>query len=110
MNKEVSIRPVLEHLSLEAIQRVVVACPEHATNFTLRQLEILLFLGKEQEHPDNRTVRAVAAGCNITKPVVTRAADTLGRIGLIERVRDMNDRRSVFLNLTSKGKRFLARI
>lgn len=53
------------------------------------------------------TVRAAAEGMRIAKPAVTRAADRAAELGLLERKPDPNDRRSVLLKATAKGRRFI---
>jgi DNA-binding MarR family transcriptional regulator len=39
----------------------------------------------------------------VTKPVITRALDTMGAMGLVSRKRDDNDRRNVFIQRTVDG-------
>jgi len=53
------------------------------------------------------TVRGLAAGLNLSKPVITRALDRLGHFGLTRRARDPMDRRSVLVQRTLKGTRLL---
>ena len=53
------------------------------------------------------TVRSLAARLNVTKAVITRALDTLGRYGFVTRGPDPSDRRSVVIARTSQGSRFL---
>jgi DNA-binding MarR family transcriptional regulator len=55
------------------------------------------------------TVRGMAAELGVAKPIVTRALDTFGRLGLMRRQRDENDRRNVFAVLTDEGRSFLFR-
>lgn len=68
-------------------------------DFTLRQLAIICVLGDE---PGPHTVRALAKRLQFSKPVVTRACNTL--IGLVERHKDASDGRSVLLSLTGAGR------
>jgi len=49
------------------------------------------------------TVRGLAARLDVTKPVITRALNTLGRIGLVSRHRDAKDRRNVLVQRTVAG-------
>src|SRR5712672_2448314 len=49
------------------------------------------------------TVRGLAARLRVTKPVITRALDTMGKLGLVARRRDETDRRSVVIQRTAKG-------
>jgi DNA-binding MarR family transcriptional regulator len=43
----------------------------------------------------------------VSKPVVTRALNTLGALGYLRRERDQDDRRNVFVVRTSNGADFL---
>jgi len=43
----------------------------------------------------------------VSKPVITRALNTLGSLGYLRRVRDETDRRNVFVAKTSTGQDFL---
>jgi DNA-binding MarR family transcriptional regulator len=53
------------------------------------------------------TVRGLAATLGVSKPVVTRALNTLGALGYLRRERDQDDRRNVFVVRTSDGANFL---
>ena len=54
------------------------------------------------------TVRGLAQTLKVTKPAITRALDTLGRLGLLKRRRDEDDRRNVLVQRTVKGSVFLS--
>jgi DNA-binding MarR family transcriptional regulator len=69
-------------------------------DLTARQMAILLTVYLE---PPPHTVRGLAARLGVTKPVVTRALDTMGRLGLLARHRDDNDRRNVLVRRTVEG-------
>jgi DNA-binding MarR family transcriptional regulator len=69
-------------------------------DLSARQLAILLTIYLE---PPPHTVRGVAAKLGVTKPVITRALDTMGKLGLVSRRRDDADRRSVVIQRTVKG-------
>ena len=69
-------------------------------DLTLRQMAILLHIYLV---PPPHTVRGLAATLNVTKPVITRALDTMGEMGLVDRVRDDDDRRNVIIKLTVGG-------
>lgn len=73
-------------------------------DLTSRQLALLLHVYLE---PQPHTVRGLAAALNVSKPVITRAIDSLGALGLLKRVRDEKDKRSVFIQRTVKGAVFL---
>lgn len=73
-------------------------------DLTNRQMALLLVAGQE---PGPHTVRGLAARLAVSKPVVTRALNSLTGLGLVERRCDERDRRSVFVDLTSEGAEFL---
>lgn len=73
-------------------------------DLTNRQMALLLVAGQE---PGPHTVRGLAARLSVSKPVVTRALNSLSALGLVERRRDERDRRSVFVDLTDDGEVFL---
>lgn len=56
------------------------------------------------------TVRGLASLLNVTKPVITRALDTMGQLGLIKRKRDEADKRSVLVQRTVKGAVYLSEL
>lgn len=73
-------------------------------DLTSRQLALLLRIYLEaQPH----TVRGLAKTLNVSKPVITRAIDTLSAQGLVKRTRDEKDKRNVFIQRTVKGAVFL---
>ena len=58
--------------------------------------------------PDlTHTVRGLAKVLGVSKPVVTRALNTVGALGYLRRERDQDDRRNVFVVRTSNGADFL---
>ena len=69
-------------------------------DLTARQMAVLLTVYLE---PPPHTVRGLAAKLGVTKPVVTRALDTMGRLGLVNRRRDEADRRNVLVQRTLAG-------
>ncbi|MDG1020431.1 MAG: MarR family winged helix-turn-helix transcriptional regulator [Emcibacteraceae bacterium] len=73
-------------------------------DLTTRQLSVMLMVYLE---PKQHTVRGLAAAIDVSKPVIIRCIDTLSILGLIKRVRDENDRRSVFITRTVRGAVFL---
>ena len=73
-------------------------------DLTTRQLTMLLMIYLE---PKEHTVRGLAATMDVSKPVITRCVDSLSILGLVKRVRDKEDRRSVFIQRTVKGAVFL---
>ena len=73
-------------------------------DLTNRQMALLLVAGQE-EGP--HTVRGLAARLGVSKPVVTRALNSLSALGLVRRRRDERDRRGVFVDMTEQGESFL---
>lgn len=74
-------------------------------DLSARQMAILLIVyGEAPPH----TVRGLAAYLNISKPAVTRALDTMGRLDFVRRKRDEQDRRSILVQRTIKGSVFLS--
>jgi len=80
---------------------------EDGRDLTLRQLAILLEIYLV---PPPHTVRGLAARLGVTKPVITRALDTMGELGLVTRVRDERDRRNVIIKRTVDGALYLERL
>ncbi|MBB3136093.1 DNA-binding MarR family transcriptional regulator [Rhizobium pisi] len=76
-------------------------------DLTLRQMAILLHIYLV---PPPHTVRGLAATLGVTKPVITRALDTMGEMGLVDRVRDDADRRSVIIKRTVAGALYLEKL
>ena len=56
------------------------------------------------------TVRGLAAKLGVTKPAITRALDSLGRMGLLTRRRDDLDKRNVVVLRTVKGALYIERL
>jgi len=52
-------------------------------------------------------VRGLAGLLGVTKPVITRALDSLGTLGLVDRARDERDRRNVVIKRTVAGALYL---
>ena len=78
-----------------------------AQDLTQRQLAILLVVYLE---PPPHTVRGLAVYLGVTKPVITRALDTMGRMKLLERRRDQRDRRNVIIRRTVEGALFVEQL
>ncbi|MGG7519178.1 MarR family transcriptional regulator [Allorhizobium undicola] len=80
---------------------------DDARDLTLRQLAILLHVYLV---PPPHTVRGLAGTLNVTKPVITRALNTMGEMGLVDRVRDDLDRRNVLVKRTVAGALYLEKL
>ena len=65
-----------------------------------RQLAILLTIYLE---PPPHHVRDLARKLGVTKPVITRALDSMGKLDLVSRRRDENDRRDFVIQRTVAG-------
>jgi DNA-binding MarR family transcriptional regulator len=76
-------------------------------DLSARQITVLITVYLE---PQPHTVRALAAKLGVTKPVITRALDTMGRHGLVTRKRDPADGRNVLVQRTVNGALFLERL
>jgi DNA-binding MarR family transcriptional regulator len=76
-------------------------------DLTLRQMAILLHIYLV---PPPHSVRGLAATLGVTKPVITRALDTMGALGLVDRQRDDRDRRNVVIKRTVAGALFLEKL
>jgi DNA-binding MarR family transcriptional regulator len=76
-------------------------------DLSVRQLCILLTIYLEAPP---HTVRDLAAKLNVSKPVITRALDSMGKLGLVSRRRDEEDRRNVLVQRTVKGALYLERL
>ena len=73
---------------------------EDKRDLTLRQMAILLQIYLV---PPPHTVRGLAATLGVTKPVITRALDSMGKLGLVSRKRDEYDKRNVVIQRTVAG-------
>ena len=73
-------------------------------DLTNRQMALLMLVYLT---PGPHTVRGLARTLGVSKPVVTRALNTLGGLGYLRRERDQDDRRNVFVVRTSNGADFL---
>lgn len=78
-----------------------------APDLTLRQMAILLQIYLV---PPPHTVRGLAETLGVTKPVITRALDTMGELGLVDRMRDDRDRRNVVIKRTVGGALYLEKL
>jgi DNA-binding MarR family transcriptional regulator len=79
---------------------------DDAPDLTMRQAAILLTIYLD---PPPHTVRGLAAMLGVTKPVITRALDTMGALKLVSRHRDQKDRRNVLVKRTVDGALYVER-
>ena len=73
-------------------------------DLTARQMAVLFTVYLT---PAPHTVRSLASHLDVTKAVITRALDALGRYGFVDRARDPSDGRSVLVQRTGPGSSFL---
>jgi DNA-binding MarR family transcriptional regulator len=76
-------------------------------DLSLRQMSILLTVYLEAPP---HTVRDLARRLDVSKPVITRALDAMGKLDLVARRRDEKDRRNVLVQRTVKGVLYLERL
>ena len=92
-------------LSLAAWMRALIGYVRSGEpDLTNRQMALLMLVYLT---PGPHTVRGLAATLGVSKPVVTRALNTLGGLGYLRRERDQDDRRNVFVVRTNDGTHFL---
>ena len=85
MSIVLSPQQALRLLSDVALDVVRDKGPQGHPDFTMRQLSVLLTIYLERPP---HTVRGIAARLGVTKPVVTRALDSLGALDLVSSSRD----------------------
>lgn len=76
-----------------------------APDLSARQLAMLMTIYLED---GLHTVRSLAKHLDVTKAAISRATDSLCKLGYIERKPDHRDKRSVVLARTSAGIHFLS--
>jgi DNA-binding MarR family transcriptional regulator len=76
-------------------------------DLSVRQMTVLLSIYLE---PPPHTVRGLAAKLRVTKPVITRALNSMGKLGLVSRRRDEKDKRNVLVQRTVKGVLYVERL
>jgi len=73
-------------------------------DLTNRQMALLMLVYLSD---GPHTVRGLAAKLKVSKPVVTRALNTLGALGYLRRQKDESDLRNIFVERTAAGTAFL---
>jgi DNA-binding MarR family transcriptional regulator len=81
--------------------------PDGMADFTHRQLAILLTVYLERPP---HTVRGLALKLGVTKPVITRALDAMGKQEIVARRRDEADKRNVIIQRTVKGALYVEKL
>ncbi len=72
----------------------------------MRQMAILL---DNLSRPAPAYGARLAARLDVTKPVITRALDTMGALKLVSRHRDEKDKRNVLIRRTVEGALYVER-
>jgi len=98
--------PVADHALKSWMQTLISYVRSGQPDLTNRQMALMLLVYLT---PGPHTVRGLAALLGVSKPVITRALNTLGSLGYLRRVRDEADRRNVFVAKTGTGQEFLER-
>lgn len=80
------------------------AIATNGPDLTARQTALLLTVYLEKSL---HTVRSLSLDLGINKPAIVRAIDSLEALGLIQRIKDENDRRNIFVELTKNGEQKL---
>lgn len=75
-------------------------------DLSMRQMAILMIVYLD---PPPHTVRGLAATLGVSKPVISRALDTMGSMKLVARRRDEEDRRNVLVRRTVEGALYVER-
>jgi DNA-binding MarR family transcriptional regulator len=94
----VELRPLQALTLWHDVHLDLVRDGEH--DLSARQVAILLTIYLE---PPPHTVRGLARKLGVTKPVITRALDSMGKLEFVSRRRDEADRRNVVIQRTVKG-------
>jgi DNA-binding MarR family transcriptional regulator len=84
-------------------ETICCAVKQSGRDLTLRQIAVLLVC-KSSLMP--KTVRGLARHLQISKPAVTRAVDRLEGEGLLSRLQEVGDRRSIVLLVTERGSAY----
>ncbi|MET0745547.1 MAG: MarR family transcriptional regulator [Microvirga sp.] len=86
--------------SLKFWYDVNLALVHEGADLSARQTAILLTIYLENAP---HTVRGLARTLQVTKPVITRALDSMGKLDLVTRRRDNDDLRNVVIQRTPAG-------
>ena len=104
-NAEMGVLRIMAEVSLAGWMRALIGYVRSGQpDLTNRQMALLMLVYLT---PGPHTVRGLARVLGVSKPVVTRALNTLGGLGYLRRERDQDDRRNVFVVRTSDGTNFL---
>ncbi|MFH5924579.1 MarR family transcriptional regulator [Roseomonas xinghualingensis] len=90
-----------------AVVEVFEPIVQTGTEISMRQATVL---ARAVQSPGKETVRSLAAAMKVSKPAITRALDRLDELKLAHRLKDPKDRRSIFVQPTSKGRAWVAAV
>jgi DNA-binding MarR family transcriptional regulator len=85
-------------------ETIVALVRRDGPDLSARQFGVFLTCYREEEA---QTVRGLAAKLDVSKPAITRALDRLAEFDLVRRKTDPLDRRSVLVQRTVAGNRFM---
>lgn len=100
--KQISSSNITELLL--AFRRKINTCAKNVSfgrELTFAQIEILTFIGPK----DMKTMESIATYLKIAPPSATSLIEKMEKIGLVVRKKDKNDRRVVYIELSSKTKK-----
>jgi DNA-binding MarR family transcriptional regulator len=81
----------------------------HGDEVDLSTRQVSIQLTIYMEAPPH-TIRDLARKLHVSKPVITRALESMGKLDLVARRRDTADRRNVLVQRTVKGALYLDRL
>lgn len=93
MNKPKDFKSVIEFLLVEQ------------PDLTIRQIGVLINCAESLQ-----TVRGLSTIMKTNKPSITRAIDKLESLSFVARKTDKDDKRSVNVSITQKGKKFFRQL
>jgi DNA-binding MarR family transcriptional regulator len=107
-HKESSVNAQVERFSatFSGLRKVMGAGFKHAHQhgFSMSQFMILGLIDKAQINGETCTISSIAVQLGIDPATVVRTVDSLEKRGLVERRRDRQDRRQVFVEFTDAGR------
>ncbi len=87
-------------IKIERLRTEIIGISAHKKAATFLQLHALLYLSEHQ----NSTIGELSSALQMSSPAVAQFTNRLVKSGLIEKTSDKNDKRTVRLALTPKGK------
>jgi DNA-binding MarR family transcriptional regulator len=107
-HKEATVKEQVERFSatFSDLRKVLGADFKHAHQhgFSMTQFMIMGLIDKAHMNGETCTISSIAGHLGIDPATVVRAVDSLEKRGLVERRRDRQDRRQVFVEFTDAGR------